>query len=316
VGDGQFVDVGVADDGSGVVAWTSSTPAYDASGTSAGLRWDLRAAAVGRSVAGSEQLLAEQLLSPAISLAVARDGRAAIAGALPGDEVSPGVREGGRIFVNEAPPGGTFGSPADLPGPDGAAAVGESAAVAYTRDSALRAAWVEQAGAPQTAKWTLVTAARHGASFEDRLELARNPLAVPLFIAPLDGGELVAWQRALPDGSLPQRESRLDIAAVAGGRVIRRASLTTTEDDLQGNPLVPSLEPAGADVLAVWPGPAAIGYARCSLEVGCDERRDIVKAGRGERLDVAGVGAGALAWLEGRDLFQWDLRVGELPAGR
>jgi hypothetical protein len=313
---GDFLDVGVADDGSGVVAWMTSTPAYDASGTSAGLRWDAHATAVGRAGAGRDQLLATGLLSQGISLAVAHDGRAAIAAALPGEEVSVGERKGGRIVVNEAPPEGEFGPPAAVPGPDGAPALGESAAVGYTRDRALRAVWVEHADAGVDAKWTLVSAIRYGASFEDRVKLGDDPLAGPIFIVPLDAGELVAWQHSRADGSIPQHESRLDIAGVAGDRVIKRASLRTTGDNPSGFPLVPSLERVGVDALALWEGPRVIGYAHCSLERGCDERRDIVKAGRGEQLKVAGAGVGALAWLEGRDLSQWDLHVGALPTNQ
>lgn len=309
---GSYLDVGVADDGRGVVAWTDYASGGDPDG---GPRWDLRAAAVGEA-GGGEQVLATQLVTQTFSLAVAPDGRAAIASVLPGREVTIGQRTGGRIFVNEAPPGGTFGSPIDAPGPMGDAAVGESAAVGYSRDGALRAAWVESDGAGVSGEWTVVTALRRGLVFEDRVELARDPLAQPLSVVPVRGGELVAWQPAGPSGTIPEDEVRLDVAAVARQRVLRRASLVTRERYSDGGSALPWLEPDGAGALAVWPGPETIGYARCSVERGCDERNDVTSAGRGEELDVAGIGEGVLAWLESRDPAASELRVGELPKGR
>jgi hypothetical protein len=314
---GQFLDVAVADDGAGAVAWTDSQPRYDESGVSSGIRNVLRAATFGpQTLPGPEQLVTEDAGDGFSSLAVAPDGRTALAWAPAGAEVATGVRTGGTLAVVEAQPGGGFGDPAALPGASGDRALGEAAAVAYTEDGALRAAWVEQVGSGMTAGYTGVTAVRSGAFFDHRLELVHNPLAYRPSVVPLTGGELVGFDRAGPGGYLPEQRAWLDVVAVAGGSPLARQALESRGTNSDGNPVAPRLEPVPSGALAVWGSADRIAYAPCSLHDLCDEPRDVVAAGRGERLEPAGIGAGAIAWLASREPLELDFRVGRLEGAK
>ncbi len=312
--DGHFLEVAAADDGNGVVAWMDSFSRYDASGAPSGLGYRLHAAAVGpEAVPAAEQQVSEDAGTGAASLTVAPEGRAALAWTGTGTEVEAGVRAGGRLSVAEARPGGSFGSPSDLPGAAGDAALGESIAVAYTRDGRLRAAWVEQEGSGYTARYTGVTAIRTAGSFRDRVVLADNPLQYPPSVVALAGGELVAFDRAAPGGYVPEDEAWLDIAAVSGRRVLRRDSLASSGAvNLNRDPVAPTLGAVRSGAMAVWDSENLIAYAPCSVEQGCGEPHDVAGAGRGERLDFSGVGEGAIAWLEGDNPYEFRLFLGRL----
>jgi hypothetical protein len=308
---GQFLEPAAADDGGGAVAWTEGVERLDASGVSAGTRHRLLAAPVGpRSAAGTERLMSEDAGAGFASLAVAPDGRIALAWASTGREVRVGQRLGGPMYVVEAPPGGYFGTPVAVPGPAGGAALGDSISAAYTRSGVLRAAWVEQEGAGTAARYTGVTAIRSGLGFENRLVLSRNPLLYAASIVPVAEGELVAFGRAGEDAYEPEAEAWLDVAGVSGGRVLARHALASDGTTAGDHRVAPILKPAGAGALAVWSGDNRIAYAVCSLTEGCGDPREVARVDSPDRLQLVGAGASALAWLEGRGPIEFDLRVG------
>ena len=307
---GLLLKVGVAKDGTGVIAWTD--PGMGDEETS-GLRDQLRAASVGvDGPRNADQLVTDDAGTGGFSLSVSPDGRAALAWATAGRPAQPGVRLDKRLSIAEAPTGGAFGSPAALPGPDGAPAFGEFATVAYTRDGALRAAWTEQVGAGQAATYALVTATRSAGNFEDRLQLAAVALPNSPYLVPLDGSELVGWERARPGGYVPKDGAWLEIAAVAGDRVLHRGSVESRNHDIGHYPGAPRLEAVESGALAIWAAEDQIAYARCSRRHLCEEQHEVVSAGRGERLELAGAGRRAIAWLEGRHATEFELRVGQL----
>ena len=305
-GDQGSLEVAAANDGSGLIAWIGQPPRIGPYGVERPRADWLYAARIGP---GSKPLPAQLVTkNPAFGLpavAAAPDGRAAIGWAERGGVPTSRDEAGAPMFVMESSPGGRLRARTPLPGGHGKRALGETVALAYTDAGALRGAWVEKAGAGSTAVRTGVTAIRspRNAAFRHRLELQRNPLPPgwPPTLVPFPGGELVGFNRGLRGGYLPDARRRShDLTAVSRDRILAHDSLTSRGTNTDSNPLAPRLVSTGSGALAVWGARELIAYSSCSLR-GCGKPRDLVTADDDERLSLAGIGAGAFAWLSERE---------------
>jgi hypothetical protein len=291
----EHVELGVAADGSYVVAWSEF-------GRSPGEAGDyesvIHAQRIGREGPSGAPFSVESAGGGAIvRLAVAPSGRAAL---VYGRRAA--AAEAPQLELAEAAPGADFEAAAPV-----MSAGTAGADLAYDSEERLRLAWVEPDPADPR-RGSALTSVREGGTFSEPLVLSREAAATTVQVVAIPGRELVAWQRARfgPDGVTSS-----GIASVVGDRVVGRDVLAARHDDVYGGNTAPIVTPSGGGALAYWATGGDIDYANCTADAACGDPVSVVSGGRRERVRLAGAGPRQIAWVEGSE-DDGELRVADI----